>query len=160
MAHVGKFYPLLPRRDLCLGCKNHNRSLALHWSISCTVSVSAFGAPIVNTQFAPAELITDPWSSQPEWRTDWINQSGRQFRYLISFDGWDYEQQLTFVRVRILDATDVRLMFRMRNTAPGVCSIFPGSFAPYVPLYFDSGYWGGFFQYGSCSAGARGWSQT
>lgn len=157
MSHVGKFYPLLDRRDLCLGCTNHNRSFGRSYAISCTIVTSASPATIVNTRFEPAELISPAWSSQPTWRTKFLHDHGREFRYTQFLDGWDFEKQLTFVRIQIHDATDLRMELRLRNTAPGFASIFPGSFAQYTPLYFDHAYWGGFFSSGQCDTGAIQW---
>lgn len=103
MAHIGKFYKLLVRRDLCVGCLQNNRGLPEAWRVGGEIRVTAPTLKIFTVPVKLLTLITDEWSSAPSWESEPFVIAGHTARLRFVWGGWDFDRQVTKLFMHVWD---------------------------------------------------------
>lgn len=122
MAHVGKLWPLLFRRDICLGCSNHRFAYPRHFVI--TYRFRVLSSPQVlyeNLSGVPCRLTTSDDTVDPEWSTDPITENGRTWRFQMSGREWDFSRQKNLLTLRAMNGEDLVGQQGLENLIQGRC---------------------------------------
>lgn len=100
MAHIGRQYKLLFRRDICLGCVNYRHAFPEAFLISYRLR----SGPPENLEWHHSRLllpaIDPPETARPRWESIDLFQHDVSFRITAEFDGYTPAQQLTNMIIR------------------------------------------------------------
>jgi len=159
MAHVGKNYRLLARRDLAINVGTYRVAYPLDYKIVLNMqTVSGSGDQYLLTD-EPMPLTSDQWIDQPEWSSEDITQHGRTYRlegFVEMFE--DSEVLFSTVHASFVNAGTPVLearCFRLTNSY-GVMVANLGQ--PFQVISYDSAFWGGSLHGFSLALRAKVWS--
>jgi len=143
MAHRGKTYKLLFRRDLCLGCTNYNFSLpqAFHVALRFDRNPPAF--PVSQNITGNAVCNDPPTENNPTWILEGLSFFGKPADIHIQMISFNNPDQKNNFRLAILDGlTEVGSVQKFNDTS-GRCGVitYTGSFGG-TAIVIDPAWWG------------------
>lgn len=158
MAHVGRFYKVLFRRDLSINI-NSNR-FALPEAFLFSASFSASGAPMNSYTITGAIALptSAPDSDQPEWETPNHSQHGRTFKTRVFLHAINETTGLLEIRFEFIASGIVRATGRPEQLNLGDCRSFDVGFSLGSWVTDDAAYWGGGTIGGGGQLDPAGWS--
>jgi len=124
MAHVGKFYKLHFRRDLCLGCIQNNRAWPEAFRSDASIAPQQPQQPTIIIPPTLVLPVGDQTSSDLRWKSDAIMILGRPCTIRIEFAGFDLPLQRVKILWEIWDATHRVAHKEITNETPGQCDRF------------------------------------
>jgi len=156
MAHVGRFYKLLHRRDICLGCKNYRFAFPEAWVAAWDI---LGGTRRWTRQGLILRPIDPPQTHRPRWESEQIVDNGVPYKCIAEFDGYTPLLQLTHVIVRWHTGSAYHINFLPVQPGVGNCSsYFYSTFGSGTAEVLNPDVIGGLSVTGSLSIAAARWN--
>jgi len=158
MAHVGRFYPLANRRDLCNSVPNHNRSWPKAFNVNAAV---ARIVPPFQNQVLPQILAPqwgDEWGDQIEYRSAPYLVFGKLAHWRIKQINYNKPDHFQYVRFELW--SDHSVGWSLNNNFNGArCDIlnYSSTFGLASISEPDLDWWGAASVSWQIFAGAAGW---
>jgi len=124
MAHIGKNYKLLFRRDICLNCTNYRFAFPEAWMFSCALVSSNPENLHWNLNNVLLRPIDPPETSRPRWESEALFQHQVSFKVIAEFDGYTPLQGLTHIVIRFHTGSHYWLESVPVQFAPGRCDSY------------------------------------
>jgi len=160
MAHVGRFYKLLHRRDICLGCRNYRFAFPEAFSLDFDLLSNNPENLRWRRQNLICPAIDPPQTHRPRWESADLFDNSVSYRCTIEFDGYTPLQQLTNMIVRFHTGSHYWLQVYPAQILAGRCNAYrydtfgQGSLNVLDPVIF-----GGNIGTGQLSLAAATWQQ-
>lgn len=158
MAHVGKVWKLLWRRDLSLNLgPTYRNAMPEAWVAQFTIAT--FG--ITRFWLSNKVLMTptkEYWEFDPVWESDEFVANDQQFRVQIRlFPELNYVGRIT-TKVFMYTGTILRIRFTCTTGVEFGLGVLGGLNDPRSVIeYYDAAFWGGPFAFGTWGANAARW---
>lgn len=124
MAHVGKNYKLLHRRDICLGCKNYRVAFPEAWFCNWAIHMNGPGQITWRNDGILFPPIDPPETHRPRWETVAMLQNSVSFKVIIEFDGYTPLQQTSNLICRFHTGSHYWMETHPRQRQSGFCNIY------------------------------------
>jgi hypothetical protein len=142
LAHLGKYYRLHLRRDLCLGCLNNARGIGETQLCSFFISRSNPARPNINIQGEKASPFGDKLQFAITWRTGLIASGGTQFLVQLKLSNVDNLTQHVTVRMEFYNNGILRGWIPCANQPTGDCQSFNSGTSLIAMRDTDHTFWG------------------
>lgn len=160
MAHVGRTYKVLKRRDLCLNCRNYRRGLA-------EARIGSGHVQVAGTEIAvytwPATLcapITPLDSGDPIWVSNDITVEGKTFHIRLSLNQFQNVESWTDVVYQLRSGATTVYQRTCRSSLFGVCDGYLSAEFPVTPPeVFSKPFWGGDWQVDRVATRSARWGE-
>lgn len=160
MAHVGKFYKLHFRRDLCINCVQHRRSLPEARTIDCRFSTVSVPTTEYHIDRALARPVVGTERELPEYETLPLTMHGRTFTVRLSTVLDVLGDNETKLLWQFYSAGIVVMHFTARPQFSGRCDAYKhDQFSDGPPITDDPEFWGGFQINGNFNSSFANWEE-
>ena len=141
MAHVGKLYPVLDRRDLCLNCNQNIFALPQNWKWSFDFTVVTTGSPRYMGVTGIMAVTSAPFEFAATWEGPPITQHSRTFVPRAVFEQADDGNFRTRILWQMLDGATIVAEWRGTNASIGLCNRYV--FTGFQQTQWSDAFWGG-----------------
>lgn len=161
MAHVGRFYELANRRDMCNSVVHHNRSWPKTFLVSAQFEILDPGPVPDFALDIPATIWGNDWSSDIEYRSETFLVYGQSAHWRIRQVNYNKPDHYQFVRFDLWSDHSVGWSLN-NNLIPGRCDILSHS-ATFGNTSFndpDHAWWPGTTPRWQIFAAAKPWASS